>query len=82
MKLWSRFVPKLREENFFEGRQEKSLIRSFRIERLGRHAFLGWIEVSKQEKKTKMIEKDKTQYMNKVNNWLKEFEISKKDATK
>ena len=75
-------IPKLREENFFEGRSEKALVRRFRIERLGREAFLGWIEVARQEKKSKMIEKDKTQYLNKVSDWLREYELSKKPNNK
>lgn len=82
LKLWFRFIPKLREDNFFEGRQEKAIIHQFRMKRLGRNSFSGWIEVAKQEKKSRMIEKDKTQYLNKVNDWLKEYEISKKGNTK
>lgn len=60
------------------GRQEKAMITKFRLERLGRFAFLGWIEVARQDKKAKMIEKDKAQYLNKVSDWLKEYELKKK----
>lgn len=79
LNCWSRLVPKLREENFFENRKEKHMVHYFRLRKLGQLAFLGWADAIRVEKKEKMIEKDKTQYLNKVSDWLKEYEAQKQN---
>lgn len=77
LKYWSKLIPKLREENFFENRKAKHIVHYFRLRKLGQLAFLGWADAIRKQKKDRMIEKDKTQYMNKVSDWLKEYELQK-----
>lgn len=55
------------------------MVHYFRLRKLGQLAFLGWADAIRVEKKEKLIEKDKTQYLNKVSDWLKEYEAQKQN---
>ena len=76
-RFWQRIRGALRDERFEKQRKDKFIVQKFLYRRLGRKVFDGWNDVIRVEKKERMINKDKTTYLNKVNEWLKELEQKK-----
>lgn len=74
LKAWKLTRVVLQREKWLADKRNSQKIKEFRIKQYAQKVILAWHEVVREQIKQKMYEQDKTKYMSKVQDWLKEFE--------
>lgn len=73
-KAWKQTRVVLQREKWLTDKSNNSKVKQFRLKQQALKIIQGWHEVVREQIKQKMYEQDKTKYMSKVQDWLKEFE--------
>ena len=77
LRAWQSVRTGLQRERWEQDKSNNSKVKRFRVRQLAGKVLHEWHEVVRDQIKQKMYEQDKTKYMSKVQDWLKEFEVQK-----